>query len=345
VAGGMLAPASEAMEGEEALLQLGMASVERWSGFVDELVTSAGVDAGYTGHGTLVVARDTDDVAQLGVLLDLQRRLGIAAERVSSREARRIEPALGPAVRGAIWLAGDHQVDNRMLLDALRRAVAGAGVELRAEAAERVVSWGGAHRVVSAGGEVLEPDEVVVAAGAASGRAPTLVVDGAAAGLPVRPVKGQIVRVRATSRAVCPTRTVRGLEVYVVPRAHGEIAIGATSEERGFDTTVTAGAVRDLLDRAWELLPGLAEAEFLEVVAGLRPGTPDNGPLLGRLGDAGPVIATGHHRNGILLAPVTAEAVADLLEGRRPAVDLGPFAPDRFAAAAVAGPVASGVAT
>jgi glycine oxidase len=150
--------------------------------------------------------------------------------------------------------------------------------------------------------------------------------------LPVRPVKGQILRVRATSAEVFPTRTVRGLGVYVFPRPGGEIAIGATSEERGYDTTVTAGGVHQLLHDAWELMPGLAEAEFVEAIAGLRPATPDNAPIIGSV-PGGPVLALGHYRHGVLLAPVTADAVVAALFGEAPAPSaavLAPFAPDRF---------------
>lgn len=333
VAGGMLAPAAEVQPGDEALLALGRRSAERYPAFVAELAGSAGTDPGYTRRGTLIAARDTDDAAQLRVLHDLQHRWGLAAERLTSREARRLEPALGPAVRGGLWLPDDHQIDNRRLVGALIAGCRQRDVAFVDRPATTVAtSATGRARVVLDDGRAVEGDEVVVAAGAASGRQPAIDVDGRSTELPVRPVKGQIVRVRATGASVAPTRTVRGLEVYVIPRDHGEIAIGATSEERGFDTRVTAGAVRELLDRAWELLPGLAEAEFVEVVAGLRPGTPDNAPLLGRLGGAGgPIVATGHYRHGVLFAPVTADAVLALLDATATPVDLTAFAPDRFA--------------
>lgn len=333
VAGGMLAPVAEAARGEEALTALGLASVARWPGFADDLAAASSLDAGYTRHGTLVVARDADDAAELQDLLALQHDAGLPAEALTSREARRLEPALATSVRGALWLPGDHQVDNRMLLRALLAAGTGAGVGLIPERATLV----GARQVTVESGVVIDADAVVVATGA---WAPPLLVDGREVALPVRPVKGQIVRVRATAGAVFPTRTVRGTDVYVIPRAHGEIAIGATSEERGFDTTVTAGAVRELLHDAWELLPALDEAEFVEAVAGLRPGTPDNAPLIGPWdggGGNGPIVATGHYRHGVLLAPVTADAVVDMLLAGATTVPppwrelLGPFAPSRFA--------------
>jgi glycine oxidase len=332
VAGGMLAPVAEAYRGEEAVTALGLASARRWPDFVAELEAAAGTDPGYTRAGTLVVARDGDDVGQLADLHELQAQAGMAAERVSSREARRIEPALAPSVRGALWLPDDHQVDNRLLVRALDAACRRREVRFVHDTAVEIRT----QSVATATGDTIDADAVVVATGA---QAAPIVVDGEPLHppLPVRPVKGQIVRVRATRSAVFPTHTVRGVDVYVIPRAHGEIAIGATSEEKGFDLTVTAGAVLELLRDAWELLPGMAEAEFVEVCAGHRPGTPDNAPIIGRVGagaDAGPFVATGHYRNGVLLAPITADAVAALVFGddAELAALVEPFSPARFTA-------------
>jgi glycine oxidase len=305
VAAGMLAPVAEAGPGEDAVLALNLAAAARWPAFVAGREEAAGTDPGYTTQGTLLVAGDRDE---LGALDDVARRheaAGLAFARVGSREARRLEPALGPAVRGGLWLPDDHQVDNRLLLAALAVANRRRGVAAVLEPARRIT----ATAVDTDSGVHLTADAVVVATGAV-----VPPVEGAPP-VPVRPVKGQILRLRAGGGAVFPTRTVRGDEVYVVPRAHGEIVVGATVEEKGWDTTVTAGGVLDLLRAAWELLPGLAEAAFVEAVAGLRPGTPDNVPVIGRLGPDGPVVATGHHRHGILLAPLTADLVAHLVTG------------------------------
>jgi glycine oxidase len=329
VAGGMLAPVAEAYRGEEAITALGIESARRWPAFVHDLAAAAGGDCGYTTAGTLVVARDGDDAGQLQDLYALQHGAGLAAERISSREARQIEPALAPTIRGALWLPDDHQVDNRRLLWALSEACVRADVGFVPQAAIAITD----RAVTLQSHTAIAADSVVVATGAF---VPPLVIDGEPLDQPwpVRPVKGQIVRVQATSAAVFPSHTVRGVDVYVIPRAHGEIAIGATSEEKGFDTTVTAGAVLELLRDAWELLPGLAEAAFVEVIAGLRPGTPDNAPIIGRLQADGPIIATGHYRNGVLLAPVTADAVAALVFGGADAPELGtliePFGLARF---------------
>ncbi len=307
-AGGMLAPTAEAYHGEEGVLRLGLASSALYPAFVAELEADAGAPVGYSERGTLLVARDADDAGEIRRLLELQHALGLVAEWQTSRELRRLEPALAPTVRGGVWMPNDHQIDNRLLLAALRSAGEARGVRFE----RRSVGHATATAVTLEGGEVRDADRVVVATGAAL---PRITVAGAPAEFPVRPVKGQIVRVRATGAAVFPARTVRGLGVYIVPRPHGEIAVGATAEEKGFDTSVTAGAVMQLLRDAWELVPGLAEAELVDAVAGLRPGSPDNLPLVGPAGPGGPILALGHYRHGILLAPVTAELVLAYLTG------------------------------
>ncbi len=360
VAGGMLAPVAEAYRGEEAITALGLASVRRWPGLVADLAAVARIDPGYSRQGTVVVARDADDAAHLQDLFALQRQAGLTAERLSSRDIRHLEPALAPSVRGGLWLADDHQIDNRLLLAALLVACERTGVDVVRADAAHITSHTVSIQPEDAPGArpavVLEADVVIVATGA---RVPPIEVDGAPVTLPMRPVKGQIVRVRATDAAVFPRRTVRGLDAYVIPRASGEIAIGATSEEKGYDTTVTAGGVHQLLHDAWELVPALAEAEFVEAIAGSRPATPDNAPLIGRWGPDGPIIAMGHYRHGVLLMPATADAVVALVTGspdpaaaaldagHPPLEDLlGPFDPQRFAPAAprLAQPVGGSVA-
>jgi glycine oxidase len=324
VAAGMLAPVTEAHYGEESLLTLNLASAAAWPAFAAELAGAGGVDPRYHPCGTLATARDGDDLAALEHLRRYQEGLGLDTERLRSRECRRLEPALAPGVRGGVLVRGDHQVDTRRLVPALLAACRRAGVEVRAA---RAVAVDG-PTVVLPDDELVTGDVAVLTAGAWAG-APGLLAAGAA--LPVRPVKGQVVRLRSADGRPLLSRVIRGLEIYLVPRPDGELVLGATMEERGFDTTVTAGAVAELLRAAIELVPSIDDLEWVEARAGLRPGTPDNAPLIGATATEGVVVAAGHHRNGILLTPVTASAVVELLTtGAVPEV-AAPFSPTRFA--------------
>jgi glycine oxidase len=330
-AAGMLAPVTEVHYGEQALLRLNLAAADRWPTFAAELEEAAGAPIGYRRCGTLTVARDADDNAALEDLYRFQRRCGLQVERLRSRDCRRLEPGLAPSVRGGVLAPGDHQVDNRAMADALQAAGERAGVRLLlGRVAELLVDGERVTGVTLAGGASLPAGTVVLAAGCWSRD-----LGGLAAELlpPVRPVKGQLLHLRGPAADPLCRRNVRGLEVYVVPRADGRVVVGATVEEQGFDARVTAGAVHDLLRAALELLPDVAELELAETVAGLRPGSPDNAPLLGPAGVDGLVVATGHYRNGILLAPVTADAVAELLVSGRVPAAIAAFRPDRRAAA------------
>ncbi|MFB7910532.1 glycine oxidase ThiO [Kitasatospora sp. NPDC059146] len=334
VAAGMLAPVTELQYGEEPLLHLGTASNRRYESFAAELTeASGGLDTGYRRCGTIAVALDSDDRAELRELHAFHLRLGLDSSWLTGREARRLEPMLAPGVRGGLHVADDHQVDPRRLLTALVAACERAGVRLhRAEAVELLVDGGRAVGARLDDGESLAAEQVVLAAGPHSHRLPGL-PEGV---LPaVRPVKGQIVRLHVPeayrpflSRNV--RAVVRGQHLYLVPRENGELVIGATTEEQGYDTTVTAGGVYELLRDAHELVPGITELPLRETSAGLRPGSPDNAPLLGPTALPGLVAATGHYRNGVLLTPVTADLLADYLAtGEVP--DLArPFTPTRF---------------
>jgi glycine oxidase len=333
-AAGMLAPVTEVHYGEQALLRLNLEAAGRWPDFAAELEQAAGRPVGYRPAGTLAVARDADDNAALEDLYRFQLRCGLQVERLRSRECRRLEPGLAPSVRGGVLAPGDHRVDNRALVEALLVACQRVGVVLRpgwvaelAVEAERVVG------VVLAAGERLAAGTVVLAAGCWSGGLGGLAAEALP---PVRPVKGQLLYLRGPAADPLCQRNVRGLEVYVVPRADGRVVVGATVEEQGFDTRMTAGAVHDLLRAALELLPDVAELELVETVVGLRPGSPDNAPMLGPAGPEGLVVATGHYRNGILLTPVTADAIAELLATGRVPEAIGPFQPGRFAAGVAA---------
>ncbi|MEU4823866.1 glycine oxidase ThiO [Actinomadura citrea] len=330
VAAGMLTPVSELTYGEEPLLRLGLASRDRYGAFVAELEELTGLETGYRTDGILEVAFDSDDLRHLDDLRRFQEDLGIPAEALTGRECRRLEPMLAPGVRGGLLAPEDGSVDPRRLAPALLAACERLGVRLVRRRAERVVVENGAAAGVGLDdGTVIRADRVLLAAGPWSGD-----LGGLPPGTvpPVRPVKGQVIRLR--TRAPFLRRATRGLvrgsSVYLVPRADGEIVLGATQEELGFDTRVTAGGLWELLRDARELLPGITELEFAEVCAGLRPGSPDNAPVMGPTALPGLLVGTGHFRNGILLTPVSADILsAMLLDGPVPEV-AGPFAPDRF---------------
>jgi glycine oxidase len=330
VAAGMLAPVTEADIGEPDLLALGLRGAEAWPGFAAELQAASGIDPGYRRSGALVVARDRDEAEALEREQAHRDALGVPVERLLPSAARRLEPALAPTVRLALHAPEDHSVDPRAVVAGLAAATRAAGAQVRrAEARELLVSGERVTGVRLAGGVQLRAEQVVVAAGAWAGALPGLPE---AARVPVRPVKGQILRLRDPEGPGLLERIVRYDGGYLVPRADGGYVLGATMEERGFDTTVTAGGLHELLRDAFELVPGVLELVLEESLAGLRPGTPDNAPVLGRSPVLdGLVWAAGHHRNGVLLAPVSAALVAGALAGR--AVP-EPFAPGRFAPAA-----------
>ncbi|WP_369135388.1 glycine oxidase ThiO [Modestobacter sp. I12A-02662] len=326
-AAGMLAPVTEASYGEEALLRLCAASLQRYPAFAAELEEATGLPVGLRTAGTLVVGFDEDDVRQLDVLHGFQRELGLAAERLTPRAARRREPSLTPRVRGGLAVDGDHSVDGRALHRALLAAATAAGVRvLRQRVAGLLVDGGRAAGLRLDDGARLAAGNVVLALGARSATLPGVPP------LPVRPVKGQILRMAGAAGLLEGTvrALVRGRHVYLVPYGGDRLIVGATVEDRGFDATVTAGGVHDLLHDAIEVVPAVSELELTETLARWRPGTPDNAPVLGPSSLPGLVLATGHHRNGVLLTPVTGEVVAELLAtGVLPGL-AAPFTAERF---------------
>ncbi|MDQ6783793.1 MAG: glycine oxidase ThiO [Actinomycetota bacterium] len=328
-AAGMLAPVTESRIGEGHLAAAGIASLALWPAFAARLEACSGRAVGLRGEGTLAVGIDDDDRRALDELAAVHRQLGLASERLTGRACRVLEPLLHPRLRAGLMVPGDHQVDPRALLDALGVAGQAARVEVRTTAVAAV--RGDGNRVCGvdlADGSVLRAPTVVIAAGCGS-------ADVGVGGLAVRPVKGQILRLRADPLDLPLARTVRALvhgqSVYLVPRDSGELVVGATMEERGFDTTVTAGAVADLLRAAIEVIPQVGELELVETVARLRPATPDNAPLLGPGPLDGLIHATGHHRNGVLLTPLTVEAVLAVMADRPIPAAVAPFDPMRFA--------------
>ncbi len=328
VAAGMLGPVSESVFGERDLLNLNLLAISRFPGFSEELEQATGWQTGLRTEGTLAVAYDSGDLAALKRLTAFRHSIGLQAQELDGRQCRQLEPFLAPGTRGGVLATGDLSVDNRRYLAALKEAARAAGVRTIQGTATTVAERG---VTVAGTGARLEAAQVVVAAGWAISKI---------AGVPdpvrkaVRPVKGQILRLRHP-RAVPPVAThtiraiVQGRDVYIVPRADGEVVVGATQEERD-DRDATVGAVHDLLRDATTALPALSELILAEISVGLRPGTQDNGPIVGRTDTAGLIVATGHFRNGILLSAATADAVTALLTHRQPRDEWLPFTPGRF---------------
>jgi glycine oxidase len=355
VAAGMLAPVAEAEFGENGrrVLALGLRAAALWPAFAEQLQAVAQIDVGLLRTGTLLLARDADEAGELERQITFRDSLGLTTKRLRASEAREREPALAPTMRLALEAPEDHSVDPRLVLDALRAACVSAGVCIREHArvvrletddadtrvTGVVLAGCGASRNPNAAGagapaeeqELVAAGEVVLATGAWSGEVAGLP---ARARVPVRPVRGQLLRLRDPAGAGLLSRVVRFEGGYVVPRAEGRYVLGATVEERGFDVQPDAGGVYELLREAHELLPGVSELKLEELCVGLRPGTPDNAPIVGRAQLDGLIWATGHHRNGILLAPLTAELVVSLLGGEQAEDELLQACdPQRFATA------------
>lgn len=326
VAAGMLAPVGEASWGEEPLLRLGLASLEMWEGFAAEL-EAVGGPTGYARCGALHVALDRDEAAELRRRHELHRELGLDSEWLRPSAARKVEPAVSPSITGALHAPHEAVADPDATCGTLAAAAraAGARIETGAEVAEARLADGGCELRLADGRE-LRGSRVVIAAGPWSGG--EWLPAEARAG--VRPVKGEILTLRGDPGDPVCSGIVSSERVYLAPRADGRLIAGATVEERGFDVTVTAGGVHELLREAYRAVPEVAELEFAGARAALRPGSPDNAPLIGPVAGGAAILATGHHRNGVLLAPATGEAVAAMLAGEEPAVDVAALSPARF---------------
>jgi glycine oxidase len=326
VAAGMLAPVTEVDFGEESSLQVNLAGREHWRGFAAELEEVTGLDTGYRETGALVVAADRDDAEELRRLHDFQRSIGLDAEWLTPSECRELEPGLSPRVTGGILAPQDGQADPRAVTRALAAAVGNVAMRTEVEAVEHDGSRVTGVRTNSG---TIACVQLVIAAGPWSAALAPV-----GAGPPIRPVKGQILELRVREGMAEPLqRVLRTPRCYLLARGDGRVVLGATVEEQGFDTAVTADGVFRLLEAAWEVLPEVGELELVQARAGLRPGTPDNRPVVGRDRLEGLIWASGHWRNGVLLAPLTGDGVAELLSGGDQLPELAGLTPERFAAA------------
>jgi glycine oxidase len=328
-AAGMLAACCEAEPGEETLIALGRESQARWPGFAEELLLASGIDVELRREGTLALALTADDQAEIDHRLEFQRKLNLPLEWLTAADTRAREPHLAGKIAGALFSPQDHQVDNRKLVQALRVAVEAAGVTLceHRPVKEILVQSGQARGVVLDNGTTVSADIVVLAAGAWSRGIGGLPPDRRP---PVRPVKGQMLALKMDAAKPLLNHVLWAPGAYLVPRRDGRLIIGGTVEEKGFDATITAGGMLTLLEAAWRAVPAVEELPVQEIWVGHRPGSRDDAPILGRGPLDGLFYATGHHRNGILLAPVTADAMARLILDDVIDPVIRPFGLERF---------------
>jgi glycine oxidase len=329
-AAGMLAAAIETEPGEEKLLALTLESQRLWPDFARELHVASGISVGYRDEGTMDVALTRDDAEHLRHKFNFQKGLGLELEWLSGADARRREPHLRPGIPGAVLSPRDHQVENRLLGRALAEAARRAGAVLHERCAVREIDVAGRRACGVLTDSGRDPaDFVVLAAGAWSreiGGIPPSYLP------PVRPIKGQMLALRMDREMPLLHHVIwlpRG--EYLVPRLDGRLVVGATVEERGFDDTVTAGGLLALIESAWRAVPAIEELPIAETWVGFRPGSRDDAPILGPSGIDRLIMATGHHRNGILLAPITADVISAYLLTGRLSDSIGPFTPGRFA--------------
>lgn len=325
-AAGMLTPWS-ATPGEEAAFPLQLAGHKLWPNLAQELEAATGINVDYRTEGRLFVVLDHEDVDGLRAKFNLNRDLGLPLEWLSGPEARELEPHLSPAVTDAVFSPTAHWVENRQVALALRQAFTQAGGTLCEHTeAQGIVIENNQVRGVRLNNDMLAAETVVLAAGAWS----QITSLPKSARPPVHPIKGQMVVVQMPAGPPLVNRMVTG-PIYLIPRSDGRLLIGATVEDKGFDTQVTAGAVFDMLDRARQILPHLDELPIVDSWAGLRPASTDEYPIIGPTNVDGLLVATGHYRHGILLAPITAQAVTQYILTGQIMDEIAPFSPLRFA--------------
>jgi glycine oxidase len=323
---GILSPAPE-NPGMISTVEIGKASLAMYREFIQQVEELSGIETGFREKGTITALLSRHAREELNTIVALHRGLGLKAEALSAREARQLEPALSEEIEAAVLRPDEASVDNRLLAKALLDAAKRSGAEIYAGAAvESIWREGSQCRGVMVRGEKISAKHTIVAAGAFSSQ-----IAGVEEYAPVRPAKGQMVSLRCAAAKI--ERVLWSERIYVVPRSDGRILCGATVEYMGFDKSVTAGGVHANLDAAIELAPALASARVEEAWAGLRPDTPDHLPILGPTDIEGLLIATGHYRSGVLLTPITAKLICELVEGKTPSVDCERFSPLRFLAA------------
>ena len=329
-AAGMLSPAPDSPR-DIPLAPLGRESLRLYPQFVAAVEEESGQSASYARDGAIEILLAPHGEIDRDQKVAEYRLLDLAAEPISIAAAREREASFTPDARAAVWLPEEATVEPRLLMTALLAAAQNRGVAIRSDAAvNRLICEQNRCLGVIAGGEKIEAEHFVIAAGCFSGD----IADGAghlARLLPTRPVRGQMLALRHDGFRL--SRVLRSERGYLVPRRDGRIVAGSTKEEAGFEKRVTAAGIRKVLDAAIELCPALAAAEIVETWSGLRPGTPDDLPILGPTDIEGLLIATGHYRNGILLTPITAKLISDWIirgDAGFEEFDAATFSPLRF---------------
>ncbi|MBV8650727.1 MAG: glycine oxidase ThiO, partial [Alphaproteobacteria bacterium] len=315
--------------GGEALLGLARRSQDVWPDFAEALSATSGMDVGYRDEGTLAVALTRDDAEQLRFTVAFQRRLGIDIEMMTGDAALDLEPRLHSGLVGAARCRRDHQVDNRLVVTALKRALAASGGMLH-EHCEAALDLAAGRLAGIVTGDRRHRAEIVIVAAGAWSRGIAGLPD--ALRPPVRPIKGQMLALGMVAADPLVCHVIWSPRAYFVPRRDGRLLVGATVEERGFDAVLTAGGIYALLESARRTIPGTEDLAIDEIWCGFRPGSRDDAPILGPTSVGGLILATGHHRSGILLTPVTAATIAEyVLTGAVPEA-IRPFGLDRFRA-------------
>ena len=327
-AAGMLSPAPDSAH-DIPLVPLGMESLRLYPDYIGAIGEFSKQSPVYRRDGAIEVFAGPPGLREREERVAECERLGVAIEAIPIETARQWEGAIGPTATAAAWLPDEGTVEPRLLMTAVLEAARNRGVEIRANSeVTRLAIESGRCTGVLVGDERFGADQVILAAGSFSSQLFSG-VEALAQLVPTRPVRGQMIRLRSDRQRL--GRVLRSRNGYLVPRDDGRIVAGSTSEKAGFEKRVTAGGIRRILDNLLELAPSLADAEILETWSGLRPGTPDDLPILGPSEVEGLLIATGHYRNGILLAAVTAKLIREWITCGQTTFDAGRFSPLRFA--------------
>lgn len=323
-AAGMLAPQSEAGRASP-FFDLCLTSAKLYREWANHLHEESGVDPEYADSGLLFVAATEEALCRLKQNLEWQQSAGLKGELLSPEATVRLEPHLTLPFAGAVFLPDECHITPRRLLESLTGACTVKGVEIRSGVRVLDIQQAGGHVTgVRTSAEQFGAGNVIIASGV---RSPE--IGGLSPKIPVTPRKGQILSLTSDSREF--THMIRWEHAYMVPRRSGELIVGATNEDAGFDRSITPAGVGSLLQSVQQLSLHVADLPIGEIWTGLRPATPDGLPVIGRAGLEGLFYATGHYRNGILLAPITASSVVSLIENRPAPVPLEAFAPSRFA--------------